>query len=252
MFQDLKVEYLKELSPSEYEILEYIFKNKNKVLNMSIQELSTTTFFSTATIMRLCKKLKLSGFSELKYYLKQSILEQEDNVSQKISIDTMEDYFSKQITDTLALTNRESIEAVTDILESDRNVHLFGKGITSEALKYFSKYLLTCNRMNICYDDTHIALLAAANMDERDVVILASNSGATQQVLKLAQIAKANKAFIVSFTGLGKNPLAELSNINFYVASSPFLDCSYDIASRVPFMMVFDLIVNRYIYNQIN
>lgn len=61
---------LNTLTQSELSVLQYIDVHSNEVLTMSIQELSEKVFFSTATILRLCKKLNLSGFSELKFTLK--------------------------------------------------------------------------------------------------------------------------------------------------------------------------------------
>ena len=37
---------------------------------MSIHDLAKTTFVSTTTIIRLCKKLNLEGYSHLKYFLR--------------------------------------------------------------------------------------------------------------------------------------------------------------------------------------
>ncbi len=64
---------LNTLTQSELSVLQYIDVHSNEVLTMSIQELSEKVFFSTATILRLCKKLNLSGFSELKFTLKNNV-----------------------------------------------------------------------------------------------------------------------------------------------------------------------------------
>ena len=57
----------KELFSNNEQILaDYILENPSQVLNMNINELSAACFVSNATIYRLCNKLNLSGYSELK------------------------------------------------------------------------------------------------------------------------------------------------------------------------------------------
>ena len=62
---------IQRLSANELAILEYIYENHEDVVHMSIRELSQAVSYSSATILRFCKKLGLSGFSELKpgYFL---------------------------------------------------------------------------------------------------------------------------------------------------------------------------------------
>ncbi len=56
---------LNTLTQSELSVLQYIDVHSNEVLTMSIQELSEKVFFSTATILRLCKNLILVDFPNL-------------------------------------------------------------------------------------------------------------------------------------------------------------------------------------------
>ena len=62
----LKLREYKQLPNSENEVRMYILKNSNEVIKMSIQELASKSFTSPPTIMRLCKRLGLKGFSDLK------------------------------------------------------------------------------------------------------------------------------------------------------------------------------------------
>lgn len=48
-------------------------QNKNQVLEESIRDLANHVHVSTATVIRFCKKLGCSGFTELKYKLRESL-----------------------------------------------------------------------------------------------------------------------------------------------------------------------------------
>lgn len=243
---------LNNLSTSEYEILEFIIKNQLLVSNMTVQNLADATFVSTASVMRLCKKIGYSGFSELKYKLKSQ--EQPPENTTKLDISDMKSIIVRDLGYMTGLINNDTIEEVTKLLLSNKNLHFYAKGITRCALTYFVKYLQTCSRKSYEYLDTHIAHLNAKNMSSNDVLIVASLSGITMQVLKTVQIAKMNGATIVSFTSMksmNNNPIAELSDYNFYVTShAQAKDFEFDVNSRLSMYFIIDLIIMNYL-NQI-
>ncbi|MBP8315195.1 MurR/RpiR family transcriptional regulator, partial [Clostridium neonatale] len=57
---------MQTLTTNEEDVLQYVFSNKDKVIKMNINQLAQNTYVSTATILRLCKKLNLQGFNDLK------------------------------------------------------------------------------------------------------------------------------------------------------------------------------------------
>ncbi|CAM3406841.1 MULTISPECIES: MurR/RpiR family transcriptional regulator [Saccharibacillus] len=56
-------------SGSERAIADYVLQHREKVLGMTIRELSEATYSSNPTIVRLCRKLGVSGFREFKIVL---------------------------------------------------------------------------------------------------------------------------------------------------------------------------------------
>ena len=73
MFQSFPTEKINSLSPMELDVLRYINNNRSEVLTLSIQELAKKIFVSTTTVIRLCKKLDLEGYSHLKYFIKEQL-----------------------------------------------------------------------------------------------------------------------------------------------------------------------------------
>ncbi len=63
----------KELSKNERILADYILKHPEDVLKMSSKDLGKECFVSTATVYRLCDKLELSGFSDLKIKITSSL-----------------------------------------------------------------------------------------------------------------------------------------------------------------------------------
>lgn len=63
----------KELSKNERILADYILKHPEDVLKMSSKDLGKECFVSTVTVYRLCDKLGLSGFSDLKIKITSSL-----------------------------------------------------------------------------------------------------------------------------------------------------------------------------------
>lgn len=63
----------KDLSKNERVLADYILKHPEDVLKMSSKYLGKICFVSTATVYRLCDKLGLSGFSDLKIKITSSL-----------------------------------------------------------------------------------------------------------------------------------------------------------------------------------
>ena len=64
---------IKNLSDNALAVLRFIYDNILEVPDMSIHELAQRISYSTSTIIRFCKKLGFSGFSEFKYALRSEI-----------------------------------------------------------------------------------------------------------------------------------------------------------------------------------
>lgn len=68
-----KLKSQKNFSNNEQIIIDFILKNPIEILDMTPKELSQKCYVSVATIYRLCEKLNLSGFSDLKVKISNSI-----------------------------------------------------------------------------------------------------------------------------------------------------------------------------------
>jgi DNA-binding MurR/RpiR family transcriptional regulator len=64
---------LKSLSSLELDVYNYIISHPKQVQSLTIRELAQAAHVSTTTISRFCAKLNLSGFSELKYVIRDEL-----------------------------------------------------------------------------------------------------------------------------------------------------------------------------------
>ena len=239
---------LNSLSLLEMDVLRYIEKHRQDVVDMNIQSLAFSSFSSTATILRLCKKLGYSGYSELKFSIKKELDDEKEK--QLISSSTFERIIEKnldQINKTASKLSKDNIMKVVECLKKKMNVHFFGKGLTSTVLDYASKQLMTCNYMNFYYKDTHIAYLSAEKMSSNDLLFLCSYSGMTYQLIRMGQTAKLHGAVIVTITCNKTSVLSKIGDYNFCVGN-----CDEEIhnidetSSRLPILFLLNIIIELY------
>lgn len=67
---------------SERQIADYILKNPTKIQNLTATELGSNSYTNKATVLRLCQKLDLSGYSDLRMTLTKEISEK-DRLNQR-------------------------------------------------------------------------------------------------------------------------------------------------------------------------
>lgn len=61
-----KLKEQKGFSSVEREIANYILSHSNQIINTSIRDIARETFYSPSTIIRLCKKIGMSGYLEFR------------------------------------------------------------------------------------------------------------------------------------------------------------------------------------------
>ena len=77
---------VENLNEAEMCVYNYIVKNLKHILNLSVRELADEVHVSTATVMRFCKKMGYSGFSELKYKIKEFYEQQDQADNYEINV----------------------------------------------------------------------------------------------------------------------------------------------------------------------
>lgn len=246
MLSSISIDTINSLTISELDALRFIENNRRLVLTLSIKKLSEITFVSTATIMRLCKKLGFSGFAEMKYHIREE-LNQIDKAHRNATFVETVNQNVKSIVETAAMLDEKKVMKIVDLMLKPTNIHFFGKGLTSTVINYASKQLLTYNRANFFYQDTHIAYLVAESMTENDLLFACSLSGKTHQVVRMAQIAKSRKATVVTISSNTSNELSKIGDYNLAFYNEEDLRNRQDVSSRLPILFILNIIITTYI-----
>lgn len=249
MFQSFPIERINSLSSMELDVLRYIDNNKSEILTLSIQELAKKLFVSTTTIIRLCKKLDLEGYSHLKYFVKELLANEKSGRKITPSL-SLEEIIAEELSDiekTARGIDDKAVREIDELMKQDTQIHFFAKGLTNIVFNYTARHLLSLSRKVILYEDTHIAYLQARNMGEKDMIFLASLSGETEQVVRVAQIAKSRGAKVITFTASPFSQLSKIGDYNFLLVNNAKTTPDVDTKSRCQLMFVLNVIVKSYI-----
>lgn len=243
---------INSLNSNEQIILQYIYAHPKEVAESTIRELAHQLSISTTSILRFCKKIELSGYSELKYLLKERPL----TTYESILVNKDEKLFLQELTNdienTLLLTKEPSINQMIRILDSSKNIHLFsGGGISGRVLDYWEKMLFSYGRQNTYrYEASRLAFHIAENLTKNDVLFLISASGTYEPTIKMANLAKMNGAQVVAITPYTDNILATIADINFRFFSRPRYNKNTEYTSRLPIFFIIDTIFKAYLLSK--
>lgn len=250
---NLNDQIIKSLSRPELDILKYAYENTESLLHMSIQELAGAVSYSSATILRFCKKLGYSGFAEFKYALRSELRRTGPEISTQsghmFSTGMLIDTISSNIQATSKLIREEQLNQVFHYLDSGCPIYLWSPGgLTSVAVEYFEKLLLSIGRQEVYFiESVRMFEHILRSRTGPSLLILISTSGKYPTTIRLGKIAQVNGIPILSITPYANNEVAELADINFRFFSNERENLGAEFTSRLPVFFVINTIIQCYL-----
>lgn len=235
-------EILQSYNDLEMLVYNYIMEHREEVRYMTIRELADAVHVSTSTIIRFCKKTGCEGYSEFRVQFK-LFLKQEKDQKTKLKTDNGIDeimYFLHTVTST---EYEESIAEVTRMIRDAGQLIFVGIGTSGILGKYGARYFSNLGKFSQHIDDPYYPITKDM---ESTVVIALSESGETEQTLKLAERFKRYNSKIVSITNGASSTLAKMSDCNLsYFVSKRLVQDEYNITTQVPVLYLLETIGRR-------
>ena len=228
-----KLKSHEHLSHNEKTLREYILMHPNDVLDMDAKELSLACFVSTSTIYRLCEKLGVGGYAELKVKIAGAIKEfsnnddvfdydfpiKESQTHHEILNSLKEDY-EQTLNATYNFFDLDQLKKITAALKKAKHIDIY----TSAGNIYFAE--------NFVFQMREIGVHVNLPIEEYN------------QSLSIAQSDETHLAIVISFEGRGflidatisslqerKTPillistrkyLSKKNNINYHLSLCPY------------------------------
>lgn len=182
---------------------------------VGIQRIAAENFISTASIVKMCKRLGFDGYSDLYYHLSRQLLSSGKRGSRE-GLKSMVDNYSD-----------EQLECFRALLRQGRAGKMFttGEGFADIVGGYIAQRLSICGFMvfnNVHFYDYMLFQQTHHRPVEEETAIMfaVSQSGETEPVLNDVRQAKRHGHRIITFTRRGDSTLAGLSDLVFIIDGS--------------------------------
>lgn len=254
-------EVRKDLSSKELRVADYIIENTSILKNMSIQTLAQVNHISTTTILRLCRKLGYSGFSELKIDVIASVKTNHNNeefLQEDINLnDSLLDVMNKvqqmeksAIDETYAILNMASLSQAIDMIIDSQKIIIYGAGGSGLVGKELEYQLYKIKKDVSCHLDHHVQYSIVNILDPHDLVIIISHLGETPECVKLLQFAKERNVPSIAITKMGQSRVSALASVVLHTSSSEHVSRIIPIRSKISQLSVINILVTNIFIKQ--
>lgn len=242
-----------QLTVTERKVADFILSQPHEVQFMSITQLAEECGTAEATISRFCRTLELKGFNafklEIARYCAANAKAQQEMPTTNSSMGRILSVgrtANDAVYQTIELINPQQVERAVELMENANRVICIGAGgsmiMASEFAHLFST--ISCKFQSV--PDAHMQMSAAATMDQNDIIVLFSYSGATTSGLQILELARERGVRTILITRFHKSPAASMADVVLLCGSSegPFQFGS--IPAKVAQLIVMDVLFHEY------
>lgn len=244
---------LQSLAPAEQRVGQLVLADPHNFARLPVRELAEKANVSKPTVVRFCRSMGYDGLADFKLKLAGNVAEGVPYVHRSVDADDKtSDVLVKVIDNSVAAflqyrnaASSKAIEqAVLAIVETWRNkkrLEIYGVGnsgvVAQDAQHKFFRLGIACHATS----DTHLQVIGATMLSEGDCLILISNSGRTNDLLEVAQIAKFNGATVIAITS-SHTPLSEICHLHLTSDNYEGSDIYTPMASRLLHLLIIDIL----------
>jgi len=211
-----------ELHAAEQQVAKLVLTEPAWVAENAIKTLANRTKVSEPTVMRLCRKLGLRGFSDFKRKLTEDLVVSKlyleaDAVAKESSpnsiVESMVAAANQSLRECAGGINSAALDAAANMLVEADMIYSFGIGGSSATLaEEFENRLFRLGKKVQATSDPYRHLMTASIATKNDVIVFVSSTGRPKSLVESAELSRKNNAKVVSITTDG-SPLAEQSDV---------------------------------------
>ena len=254
VFNRITHEYY-QLTASEKKLATFVVANGQRSQTMSISELAAACGVAEATISRFCRRMGYQGYSAFRLAIAAATAAREnsDPLSGEIQPeDTVPDLCAKlasanidAIRETQGLIRPENIQVAADALLAAHTVLCMGQGGSMLMAEEAAHLFTTAFPGFFAISDSHMQVIAAANLTEKDIILFFSYSGSTKELMDVLQIAQRRHIRTVLVTRYSGSPGAGLADIVLQCGSTEGPLQLGSVAARIAQLYLIDVLFSE-------
>jgi DNA-binding MurR/RpiR family transcriptional regulator len=246
---------LPSLSPAERRVAQVIIDERAAAARLTITDLAERARSSESTVIRFCRAMGFTGYSQLRLTLAAetgvagdtagdeqvgSDINESDDLTQVVKKIAFAD--ARAVEETASQIDVAVLEQVVDLVAAARRVDIYGVGASAFVAADFQHKLHRIGRTAFAWSDMHVALTSAALLDERDVAFGISHTGITTDTIEAFETAGRHGARTVALTNFPKSPIAQAADLVLTTAARETTFRSGAMASRLAQLTVIDCV----------
>lgn len=231
-------QFYDELNDHERSILTQLMSNQAVYSQLSCEQLAAQCHVSRATLLRLCRKIGLVSFSDLKL-----MLQEHKETQERCAIDLYDTYHA--LIDEL---KKFSYRTICEQLYHSETIYVYGTGNEQKTLATECKRIfLTAGKCVVDLFDYGEVEFMKPSFQTHDLFIIISLSGETAEGIKILQSIASTNIPTISITRLQNNTMSHLSKYHMYVATQTIEHRAntYELVSA--FYVLMDLLFIHYL-----
>ena len=212
------------LTAAEKKAADFVVSHRTETQKMSITDLAEKSDVAEATLSRFVRRLGYRGFSDFKMDLARSLASSEQEFSPLSGEVHDKDSFSEicrklyaadedAITQTLRLVDEDSIRKAADLIEAADKVVCMGQGGSMIIAEEAAHIFMTIGSKYFSISDNHTQAIVTATMNEKDVILYFSYSGATRDMMQTLSVAQARGVKIILITHYPNSPGVHFADV---------------------------------------
>ncbi|MDR6866221.1 DNA-binding MurR/RpiR family transcriptional regulator [Microbacterium resistens] len=231
-----------DVGAAEQRAVEFILDNAEYVMRHPLNEVSEACEVGEATIIRLCRRVELTGFRELRMALAQDQVGETAPAIHEDVLHTDDDAtllakvfasFANALADTLSVVDIEQFSRAVETVSVARSINFFGFGASGATAESAHFRFMRLGMPSYVLTDVAAQLSRVTMLGPGDVVVAISHSGHTRDLVFAVESARAKGATVIAVTQYGRNELASSADLTLSTSSVETAFRSEAMASRV-------------------
>lgn len=201
-----QLETMKHVTNNERTVCQFILNHSDQIIEMSAKELAEACYVSTATIYRLCNKLNIEGYNELKVRISQSM---NDYLEQKQPIDfdfpikknqtnyqiatSLKENYEQTLASTFNLFDMECFRRIALKIRKAKHVMIY---TSANNIPFAQSFKMLMREIGVIVEvpvDEYEQRLIASTGDAQDLAFIISYEGRLVNIDKICELLKKQK-----------------------------------------------------------
>ncbi|HJV68312.1 MurR/RpiR family transcriptional regulator [Ideonella sp.] len=245
------------LPPAEQRVAKLVLNDPRSFASMPVGELAERSHVSKPTVVRFCRSVGYDGLADFKRKLAGTVNEgvpfvhrsvDEDDKPADIIVKVIDNAVSallKYRNDAASHAFERAMAALVETARQNGRVEFYGVGNSGIVAQDAQHKFFRLGVNAIAMSDGHVQVMSATMLKPVDCAVVISNSGRSQDLLGVAEIAQKKGATLIVITASG-SPLAQLAQGAGQILLAADHPEDYDryspMVSRMLHLMIIDIL----------